>query len=204
MPPHLARGLQAKRQSRRREQRPTVELMPAICIHDLRQAIPGNYGINVFANPFKYPQIRHMRISNRRVEIIDHNDRSQIFGIQWIPTYFGKHRAIFVCSSCRGGAIRLFGKDGNYACRFCHRAQYLSQKQKTASRKRLAACKLRLELGGWPDIHELMPSRPKWTHGRTYQRICHQIQALEAQAKRTRFRKEIDVRTFSYHVADSN
>jgi hypothetical protein len=38
----------------------------------------------------------------------------------------------------------------------------------------------------------------------TYQRIRHQIQALEAQAKRTRFRKEIDIRTFSYHVADSN
>jgi hypothetical protein len=66
------------------------------------------------------------------------------------PTYFGKHRAIFVCNSCRAGAIRLFSKDGNYACRFCHRAQYLSQKQKTASRKRLAACKLRLELGGAP------------------------------------------------------
>jgi len=69
-----------------------------------------------------------------------------------------------------------------YACRFCHRAQYLSQKQKTASRKRLAATKLRLKLRGWPDIREPMPSKPKWTRRRTYQRICNEIQALEAKA----------------------
>jgi hypothetical protein len=101
MPRQLARGLQAKRQSRRRswhsEPRPTVELMPAICITDLRNAIPRNYGTNIYSNPFRYPQVRHMRLSYRSIEIIDHYDRSQIFGIQWIPTYFGKHRAIFVC-----------------------------------------------------------------------------------------------------------
>jgi hypothetical protein len=71
---------------------------------------------------------------------------------------------------------------GTYACRFCHRAQYLPQKQKTASRKRLAATKLRLKLRGWPDIREPMPSKPKWTRRRTYQRICNEIQALEAKA----------------------
>jgi hypothetical protein len=199
MPPQLARA--NRRHSRHSEPRPTVELMPAICITDLRDAIPRNYGTNIYSNPFRYPEVRHLRLSNRSIEIVDHHDRSQVFGIQWIPTYFGKARAVFVCSSCRGGAIRLFGKDGNYACRFCHRAQYLSQKQKTASRKRLAACKLRLELGGWPDIHELMPSKPKWTRRRTYQRIRHQIQALEAKAKQTRFRKQIDIRTFGYNVA---
>jgi hypothetical protein len=99
------------------------------------------------------------------------------------------------------GAIRLYGDYGNYACRFCCRAQYLSQKQKTASRKRLSAAKLRLKLGGWPDIREPMPSKPKWTRRRTYQRIRNQIQALEAQANQTRFRKDIDIRTFAYHVA---
>jgi hypothetical protein len=46
-----------------------------------------------------------------------------------------------------------------------------------------------------------MPSKPKWTRRRTYQRIRNEIQALEAQAKQTRFRKEIDIRTFAYHVS---
>src|SRR5436190_11439761 len=113
MPWQLAR---ANRRRSHSEPRPTVEFMPAICIDDLRQAIPRNYGTNIYSNPFRYPQVRHMRLSYRSIEIIDHDARSQIFGIQWIPTYFGKHRAVFVCSSCRGGAIRLFGKDGNYAC----------------------------------------------------------------------------------------
>jgi hypothetical protein len=46
-----------------------------------------------------------------------------------------------------------------------------------------------------------MPSKPKWTRRRIYQRIRNEIQALEAKAKQTRFRKEIDIRTFAYHVS---
>jgi hypothetical protein len=65
----------------------------------------------------------------------------------------------------------------------------------------LSICR-RLKLGGWPEIREPMPSKPKWTRRRTYQRIRNEeIQALEAQAKQTRFRKEIDIRTFAYHVS---
>jgi len=111
-----------------------------------------------------------------------------------------QHRAILVCSSCCGGAIRLFGHYGNYACRFCHRAHYLSQKQKTASRKRLTAAKLRLSVGGLPDSREPLPAKAKWKHRKRHQRLCNQIQALEAQADQTRFRKQIDIRTFAYHV----
>jgi hypothetical protein len=96
-----------------------------------------------------------------------------------------------VCDSCAGGANRLFSHYGNYACRFCHRAQVANA----------SAAKLRLKLGGWPDIREPMPSKPKWTRRRTYQRIRNEIQALEAQAKQTRFHNEIDIRTFAYHVS---
>jgi len=39
-----------------------------------------------------------------------------------------------------------------YLCRRCSVLRHLSQKQKTASCKRLSAAKLRLKLGGWPDI----------------------------------------------------
>jgi hypothetical protein len=96
----------------------------------------------------------------------------------------------------------LFIHYGTYACRFCHRAVYASQKYDQFGRKRLQASKLRLtHLGGWPDIREPMPSKPKWTRRRTYQRIRNEIQALETQAKQTRFRKDIDIRTFAYHVA---
>jgi hypothetical protein len=105
-----------------------------------------------------------------------------------------------LCNSCGCGAIRLFFRYGTYASRYCHRAQYLSQKQDTATRKRLTAAKLRLKLGGWPDIREPLPPKAKWKHKKRYQHLRNQIQALEAQAKQTRFRKQIDIRTFAYHV----
>ncbi|TMJ85966.1 MAG: hypothetical protein E6G76_15425 [Alphaproteobacteria bacterium] len=195
MPWQLAR---ANRRRSHSEPRPTVEFMPAICIDDLRQAIPRNYGTNIYSNPFRYPQVRHMRLSYRSIEIIDHDARSQIFGIQWIPTYFGKHRAVFVCSSCRGGAIRLFGKDGNYAC--IERSICRKNKRPLVANAS-QACKLRLELGGWPDIHDLMPSRPKWTRRRTYQRIRHQSKPSKHKPSEHASAKKL--RTFSYHVASS-
>src|SRR5262245_20427205 len=134
------------------------------------------------------------------IKVTGRNGYVQRFRIVWIPTHFGKHRAILVCSSRAGGAIRLHGHYGNYACRFCHRAHYLSQKQKTASRKRLTAAKLRLSVGGLPDSREPLPAKAKWKHRKRHQSICNQIQALEAQANKTRFRKQIDIRTFAYHA----
>src|SRR5215510_8427200 len=185
-----------RRHHRHSEPRPTIELMPSISIRDLRHVIPRYHGqVNEPDVSLKYPDLGYLRLSASCLEIMGRNGYVQRFRIEWIPTHFGKRRAILVCRSCAGGAIRLYGHYGNYACRFCHRPQYLSQKQKSASRKRLAAAKLRLKLGGWPDIREPMPSKPKWTRRRTYQRIRNEIQALEAKAKQTRFRKQLDTRT---------
>jgi len=43
--------------------------------------------------------------------------------------------------------------------------------------------------------------RGAWKHKKRYQRLRNQAQALEAKAKQTRFRKDIDIRTFAYHVS---
>src|SRR5262245_15760736 len=206
IPPQLARKLAAKKQLHRRprrtEPRPTIELMPSININELRHAIPRYHGqVNEPDVSLKYPNLAYLRLSASCLEIMGRNDYVQRFRIVWIRTGFGRHRPILVCSSCGGGAIRLFGHYGNYACRFCQQAQYLSQKQKTASRKRLSAAKLRLKLGGWPDLREPLPPKAKWKHKKRYQRLRNQIQALEAEAKQTRFRKDIDIRTFAYHAA---
>jgi hypothetical protein len=139
--------------------------MPSISIHDLRHVIP-RYANDVCEPDvsLKYPDLAYLRLSAFMLEIMGRNGHIQRFRIEWIPTHFGKHHAILLCGNCAGGAIRLFGHYGNYACRFCHRAQYLSQKQKTASRKRLSAAKLRLKLGGWPDIRELDTLQNLSTH----------------------------------------
>src|SRR5262245_27010246 len=200
MPPQLAKA--NRRRLRHSEPRPTIELMPYLDIRELRHVIPRHHGqINQPDVSFKYPDIARLRLFADHIEITGRNGYVQRFRIVWIRTGFGKHRPILVCSSCAGGAIRLFNHYGNYACRYCHRAVYTSQKHDQFGRKRLAACKLRLKLGGWPDTRELLPAKPKWTRRRTYQRIRNEIQALEAKAKQTRFRKEIDIRTFAYHVS---
>ena len=117
--------------------------MPAICISDLRDAIPRNYGTNIYSNPFRYPQLRHMRLSYWSIEIIEHGDRRQL-GIEWIRTGFGRHRPIFVCS-CGYGAIRLFARYGTYACKACHGAVHTCQRLSRRGRKRLRA-----SMRGWP------------------------------------------------------
>jgi hypothetical protein len=184
---------------KRSEPRPTVELMPAISINDLCDVVPRDYSTNTYSNPFRYPQVRHIRLSYCRAEIVDHYDRVQVFGIKWIRTGFGVPRRIFVCS-CGRGAIRLFARYGTYACKACHKATYMSRRQSSQGRKRLTACKLRIKLGGLPNINEPLPRKPKWQHRKTYQRLRNQIQGLEAKAKRTRFRKPINTSVFAYHV----
>jgi hypothetical protein len=200
MPRQLARS--DRRRNRHSAPRPTIELMPAININDLRHAIPRYPGQVIELDVgLKYPDLAYLRLSASCLEVMGRNGHVQRFPIVWARTGLGRHRPLLVCSSCAGGAIRLFGHYGSYACRFCHRAQYASQKQHAIGRKRLQASKLRLQLGSWPDIDMPMPPKPKWTRRKTYQRIRNEIQAFEAKTKQTRFRKEIDIRTFAYHVS---
>jgi hypothetical protein len=91
-------------------------------------------------------------------------------------------------------------RPGTLSCRHCYRAQYGSQKCDKTGRRRLAAAKLRLGLGGLPSTTEPIPSKPKWTRRRTYQRIRNEIQALEAKAKAQRFKKPLSSQLFAYHV----
>jgi hypothetical protein len=195
MPLQLRRAQRPKRQ----EPRPTVELLPAISINDLRVVVPRDYSTNIYSNMVRYPQVRHIRLSYHSAEIVDHYDRVQVFRIKWIKTGFGVPRRIFVCS-CGRGAIRLFARYGTYACKACHKATYMSRRQSGQGRERLTACKLRIKLGGMPDIDEPLPRKRKWQHRRTYQRLRKQIEGLEAKAKRTRFRKPINTSVFAYHV----
>src|SRR5262245_31112071 len=199
MPPQLARA--NRRHDRHSEPRPTIELMPAININDLRHVIPRYHGQVIEPDvSLKYPDLAYLRLFPSCLEIMGRNGHVQRFRIVWIRTGLGRHRAILVCGSCSCGAIRLFSHYGNYACRHCHKALYASQKQHSIARKRLQASKLRLQLGGWPDISEPMPSKPKWTRRRTYQHILNEIQVLEATAKTRRFRKPIATQLFAYHV----
>ena len=200
MPWQLA---QAKcRRSRHSEPRPTIELMPVISINDLRHAIPRySNTINEPDVSLKYPNLAYLRLSTFCLELMGSNGHVQRFRIVWVCTGFGRHRAILVCNSCGCGAVRLFARYGTYACRHCHRALYASQKNDQIGRKRLAACKLRIELGGLPDIREPSPPKGRWKHHRTYNKACKQLDKLETPIKTRRFKKPLSTKLFAYHVA---
>ena len=113
------------------------------------------------------------------------------------PTGIGP---VLLCNFCGRGAIRLFARYGGYACRQCHRAPYALQQTNQIGCKRLAACKLRLELSSLPNINEPLPPKPKWTRRRTYQRIRNEIQSLEAKAKTQKFKQPLNSQLFAFHI----
>src|SRR5262249_46197155 len=198
MPRQLAAS--NRRHNRHSEPRPTIELMPSISIHDLRHVIPRYHGQVIEPDvSFKYPDLAYLRLSASTLEIMGRNGHVQCFRIEWIRTGLGAPRAILVCS-CGYGAIRLFARYGRDACKACPRAVHLCQRQSSRGRKRLRACKLRLDLGGWPDVNEALAPKARGKHRRTYQRLRGQVQALEAAIGSRHFRRPLDMRIFAYHV----
>jgi hypothetical protein len=201
MPPQLARA--QRRRPRNSEPRPIVELTPHIDLHDLCRwnVFPRDwYKAHILEMRFRYPFVKNLVITRQSIEINHVLDYTQRVALHWIRTGFGKPRPIFVCE-CGYGARRLFLRHGHLACQHCHRLSCASRQRDRNGRKRLAASKLRLQLGSLPDTNEPMPSKPKWTRRRTYQRIRNKIQALEGKAKTHRFKKPLSTQLFAYHIS---
>src|SRR5262249_23053371 len=179
--------------------RPLAECLPSININDLKIPKSLNTVITVPWISLRYPFVSAARLSARVVEFA-HSGRIQRFRLKWIKTGYGLPRFAFICG-CGRPVISLYFHQDNLSCRRCCNAIYASQKYDQISRKRLAACNLRLELGGFSDICEPMPPKPKWAHRRTYQRIRNEIQALEAKARTRRFKRPLSSQLFAYHIA---
>src|SRR5262249_13956229 len=114
MPIQLAKGLRARRQSSRHEQRPLAECLPHINVNDL--PIPRDYKTYTAPNiSFRYPQISNIRLTYHRIEFA-HSGRVQAFRLKWIKTGFGYARAAFICS-CGCPVIKLYFRYANLACR---------------------------------------------------------------------------------------
>src|SRR5262249_32923271 len=196
---------QLARSDRRRkaEPRPLVELTPHIDIHDLCRwkVFPNDcYSQHILEMSFKYPFLKSLVISRQNIEFNHISGYNQHVALHWVHTYFGHGRPIFVCPQCRCGARRLFLRYGHLACRHCHKTLYASQKNNQIARKRLAASKLRLTLGGWPNIEGPPPPKPKWQHHRTYIKARRQLDNLEAIANAQRYEKPLSTKIFAYHA----
>jgi hypothetical protein len=202
MPPQLARA--QRRRPRNAEPRPIVELTPHIDIHDLCRwnVFPRDWNkAHILEMPFRYPFIKTLVISRKTIEINLILGYTERVALHWVRTGFGKPRPIFVCGDCRGGARRLFFRGGHLACRHCHGMNYASQQRDRNGRKRLGASKLRLKLGGLPDINEPIALKPKWTHRKTYQHIRNRLHTLETSINSHRFKNPFGTKILAYYLS---
>jgi hypothetical protein len=201
MPPQLARS--KRRHNRHSERRKLVELTPHISIHDLLRwkAFPQSYDKSYLLEaPFKYPFVKCLVVSCETIEIHHHSGYIQPVLLRWIRTGFGRHRPLLTCR-CGRSSRRLFFRHGSLACRHCHGLQYASRQLDSIGRKRLQASKLRLSIGGQPNLTESPPPKPKWQHHRTYYKARKQLDSLEAPIKTYRFKKPLSAQLLAYHIA---
>lgn len=97
--------------------------------------------------------------------------------ITWTDCHLGGRRPWFVCSAYPGGkycgrrVAVLFGAGHYFACRHCYGLAYLSQQEPIRERGCLKARKIRMLLGGDPNVLEACPEKPPRMHWRTYKRL---------------------------------
>ena len=106
----------------------------------------------------------------------DWSDVEQRVTIAWTPCRFGGERPWFVCSVTSNGvycgrrATKLYGAGRLFACRQCYRLAYASQQESAHQRGLGTSQKIRMRLGGSPNMLEEFPDKPKGMHWRTYER----------------------------------
>jgi hypothetical protein len=183
---------------RRSSNRPIVERLPCLRLRDICQLIPRrdpHITVNPDAYGWRYPG--KVLISVNGIKITDAAIVPQYFQFAWVRTA-GKPRPLIVCQ-CRRKAQMLYFHNGRYACKHCHHAQYVSERQSKAGRKLWKAAKKRIEINSIPSrFHSLSP-KTRGKHHKKYARLVAEIQHLEQQAKHSRI-KGFDTRYLAYHV----
>jgi hypothetical protein len=183
---------------RKRSNRPIVERLPHIAIKDIAKVIPRNnpnavYCLDSFG--LRYPG--KVSLTTHSIKITDAAIVPQCFRLAWFKTGGKRQQPVIVCS-CRRNTKILYYYQGRYACRRCHKADYLCQRISKSRRKLWQAARLRIELNGSPSDYKL-PARPRGRHRKRYLRLTDRIASLEQKARKAR-KREFDSRYFAYHL----
>jgi hypothetical protein len=183
---------------RRSSSRPIVERLPCIRLKDICKLIP-RHDPNLTCNPDAYGWRYQGKVllSTHSIKITDAAIVPQCFRIAWFKTGKGGHQPVIVCS-CRRNAKVLYYYQGRYACRRCHKADYLCQRVSKGRQRLWQAARLRIELNGSPDDYKL-PPRPRGRHRKRYLRLTDRIASLEQRARKAR-KREFDTRLYAYHL----
>jgi len=112
---------------------------------------------------------------------------SQHVPIVWTVCHFGGHRPWFCCTAWSNGrhcgrrVAKIFlGGSPCFACRDCHGLTFASQHEGPRFRSISRSRKIRMRLGGSPNLCEPFPEKPPRVHWRTYLRLRARGQAADA------------------------
>jgi hypothetical protein len=114
----------------------------------------------------------------------DWKDVEQRVLITWTECHLGGRRPWFVCPVFTNGRFcgrrvaLLYGAGELFACRHCYNLAYASQQEALRFRGLGKARKIRMRLGGGPNLLDKFPSKPRGMHWRTYDRLCHAYDVL--------------------------
>lgn len=104
--------------------------------------------------------------------------------MDWTALPSGGKRPWFLCPSCDRRCGVLYSLRSRIICRKCGELSYESQNESIHYRALRKAQKIRVRLGGSANMTEPFPSRPRYMHRRTYQRLTHRYEAAVEQYAR--------------------
>lgn len=107
--------------------------------------------------------------------------------IAWTVCHLGGHRPWFCCAAWANGRRRVrrvakifLGGSACFACRHCHGLTYASQHEGPRLRSISRSRKIRMLLGGSPNVFDPFPEKPHRMHRRTYLRLRARGEAADA------------------------
>jgi hypothetical protein len=186
--PPLRRPLFDERDERerrgKRALKPTIEKLGGDCLDVGTLRRFGLFGDKRNSwSAFRWPDITKIRADRYSLELEMPRKVSQQIRVSWTRCHFGWGlRPWLHCPFCQRRVAKLFNGFAGYCCRVCvGNPPYASQTKSAQSRRHFEACKLRLRLGGNASLDAPFPERPKGMHRRTYARLKHRAEQLEAQ-----------------------
>ncbi len=106
-------------------------------------------------------------------------DVEQRIELRYTTPHFGGRRPWFQCPRCWRSCAKLYG-GARFYCRKCWRLSYQSQREDRCGRMLSRAQKVRMRLGGSPNMTMPFPWKPKGMHWQTYWRIRARAETLDA------------------------
>ena len=90
--------------------------------------------------------------------------------------HLGGHRSWFLCPGCNRRIAALYFVM-QFRCRHCHDLRYASQRDTPRFRAISRIQRTRKKLGGSENLLQPRPSRPRYMHAQTYQRLLREEEA---------------------------